>query len=328
MNIFVTGGAGFVGSHIARFYANKGHSVRIYDNMSRYRIFGKRGKMEYNWRDLIKYGVRRTKGDITDFKRLRSAMEGRDTVFHMAGQTGVTSSMKSPKQDFNINALGTLNVLEAARKEDVGSIIYASTNKVYGNQIKAPKMGVPENYPIDHCEHSPYGCSKLTGDIYTQDYGHLYGIKTGVFRMSCIYGTHQFGLEGQGWVSWFVTRTLLGKPLTIYGDGTQTRDVLWVEDLVKAYHKFVRSKHKQKVYNIGGGKWNTTTLNNLLTLLETITGKRSKITYKEARPADQHTYISDIQKVCGELNWQPKVRFEEGVSKMTDWTSKNLHLFK
>lgn len=249
--------------------------------------------------------------------------------------------MIDPAIDFDINAKGTFKVLEAARKNDVKNIIYASTNKVYGNNVNKvkkecaqsewkmidPENGIPESFSIDHCEHTQYGCSKLAADLYVQDYAHLYGMKTGVFRMSCIYGPNQFGVEDQGWVAWFTIATLLGKNLNIYGDGKQVRDVLYVEDLINAYDMFLKSKIKNAVYNIGGGTNNRTSLLQLVDLLEQLTGKRSNVIYNDWRPADQEVYISDISKIKKELGWEPTTSLKDGLNTMIEWINKNKKLF-
>lgn len=329
MKILITGGAGFIGSHIARFY-EKDNQVIVYDNLSRRHLLRKDMPWRFNWIDLENHkNIKLINGDILDVKQLDKHMKKIDTIFHMAGQTGVTSSMKDPKTDFEINCKGTFNILEAARKHDVKNIIYASTNKVYGDNVNLPpKNGIPETFSIDNCEHTPYGCSKLTGDLYTQDYGYLYGIKIGVFRMSCIYGTHQLGVEDQGWVAWFTIATLLDKPITIYGNGKQVRDVLWVYDLIDAYDKFLKSKYKVKVYNIGGGTKNTLSLLKLVYLLKKMTSKQSKITYADRRPADQDVYISDIRKISKELKWEPKIDVNTGLSKLIRWVEENKAMFK
>jgi len=231
--------------------------------------------------------------------------------------------------------------LEAARRADVSNFIYSSTNKVYGDNVdKLPLMeldkeyrykttyGIDEGFSIDRCEHTPYGCSKLAADLYVQDYGHLYGIKTGVFRMSAIYGPNQFGVEDQGWVAWFAIATLLGKPITIYGDGKQVRDTLYVEDLIKAYDAFLKSKVKNGVYNIGGGIKNKTSLLQLIDLLEKLTGKRSEFNYADWRPADQKVYISDTHKIKHELGWEPTTSLKEGLIKLIRWIEANKRIFK
>jgi CDP-paratose 2-epimerase len=192
------------------------------------------------------------------------------------------------------------------------------------------KNGVPETFPIDLCEHTPYGCSKLAGDLYTQDYAKIYGLKTAVFRMSCIYGTRQFGVEDQGWVAWFTIATITGKPITIYGDGKQVRDILYVTDLVNAFDNFLQRKNQLsgEVFNMGGGPENTISLLELLDMLEQLTGKRSKITFSNWRPSDQKVYVSNISKAKEKLRWSPKVSPKEGVEKLVNWILENKRLFK
>ena len=192
---------------------------------------------------------------------------------------------------------------------------------------KRYRKGVPETLSIDLSKHTPYGCSKLSGDIYTQDYAQLYGIRTGVFRMSCIYGTRQFGVEDQGWVAWFTIATILGKPLTIYGNGKQVRDVLYVSDLIELYDKFIKSKLKHGTFNVGGGPTNTLSLLELIDLLYELVGKKSKIKFSNWRPSDQRVYISNIENVNKALGWKPKINPKEGVKKLVDWINKNRNLF-
>jgi CDP-paratose 2-epimerase len=344
MRILVTGGAGFVGSHVAEYYAKKGEEVVVLDNLSRAQILGKGGKnATYNWEYLRKFDIELIKGDIRDFDQVRRASKEADVIIHAAAQVAVTTSVKDPKTDFELNAVGTFNVLEAARQTQKNpTVIYCSTNKVYGENVnKIPvmeeetryafsedyKKGIPETFPTDLCEHTPYGCSKLTGDLYTQDYGHLYGLKTGVFRMSCIYGTRQFGVEDQGWVAWFTIANVTGKPITIYGDGKQVRDVLYVTDLVNAYDAFLKRGITQGVYNIGGGPENTLSLLELLEILRKLTGRESEISFSDWRPSDQKVYISDISKAERELGWKPLISPEAGVKNLVDWVSKNEGLF-
>ncbi|MFQ6063311.1 MAG: NAD-dependent epimerase/dehydratase family protein, partial [Methanosarcinales archaeon] len=284
MKILITGGAGFVGSHAAEYFAKKGNEVVCYDNLSRADLLKKDYiATTYNWNYLKNFkNITLIKGDIRDLENLKEAAKGVDTILHTAAQTAVTTSVLDPKTDFDVNALGTFNVLEAARACDAEAVVYCSTNKVYGDNVNTIKViekekryvfedkfknGIPESFSTDLCEHTPYGCSKLTGDIYCQDYGLLYGLKTGIFRMSCIYGTRQFGVEDQGWVAWFTIATILGKPITIYGDGKQVRDVLYIDDLVKAYDAFLNTNNSA-VLNIGGGARNTMSLLELLDLLE------------------------------------------------------------
>ncbi|RKZ27500.1 nucleoside-diphosphate sugar epimerase [bacterium] len=347
MKMLVTGGAGFVGSHVAEYFLKKGWEVVIYDNLSRGELLKKEIRhLDYNWRYLKENFDRVTffKEDIRDMKRLMEAMEGVQVIVHAAAQTAVTVSVEDPHPDFTVNALGTFNVLEAARKLGLKpTVIYCSTNKVYGdnvNKIKVIegdkrysfpeeyKLGIPEDFPVDLCEHTPYGCSKLTGDISMQDYAHLYGFKVGVFRMSCIYGTRQFGVEDQGWVAHFVISTLLDRPITIYGDGKQVRDVLYVEDLVRAFEKFIESDVSHGVYNTGGGPDNTLSLLELLDMLEKLTGKRTEVRFSDWRPSDQRVYISRIEKIKEELGWEPCISPEEGVKRLVEWVEENKNLFE
>src|SRR3989338_1398436 len=345
MKIVVNGGAGFIGNHIAEFYSKQGNDVFVFDNLSRAILLKKNIKnIDYNWNYLKKFkNIQLIKGDIKNFKEIEKVSKNADAIIHAAAQTAVTSSVVDPLSDFETNALGTFNVLEAARRNDVKSIVYCSTNKVYGGNVnninvyekelryifeKKYQKGISENFPMDLCEHSPYGCSKLTGDLYTQEYGKLYGIKTGVFRMSCIYGTRQFGVEDQGWVMWFTIAALLDKPITIYGDGKQVRDILYITDLVELFDKFINSNLKNVVLNVGGGPRNTLSLLELIELLGKKTGKKINIKFSNWRASDQKVYISDISKAIKMLGWKPKISTPEGIKKIYDWVSSNLILFK
>lgn len=342
--ILVTGGAGLIGSHVAEYYAKKGEEVVILDNLMRSQLFSyPKESVEYNWNYLARYdNVTRIKGDVRNEEEVIKAIgKGVDLVVHTAAQPGVPSSVRMPKDDFQINAFGTLNVLECVRKKNPEAvIIYCSTNKVYGENVdKIPLVerktryeydgvkGVSEEMSVDHTGHTPYGASKYVGDIYIQEYAHIYGMRTAVFRMSCIYGTRQFGFEDQGWVAWFIIATLTGQPITIYGDGKQVRDVLYVEDVVSAYDLFANSKLKHGVWNLGGSAENTTSLLEFLDLLEKKIGKRPKVNFSNWRPSDQKVYISEISKVKNDLGWKPKVSFEEGVDKLITWVKENRNIF-
>jgi CDP-paratose 2-epimerase len=345
MKLLVTGGAGFVGSHVAEYYAKRGSEVLVFDNLSRVEILGKSvGDPLYNWNYLKNnYGnVELVKGDIGRFEEVKAASKDVDAIVHTAAQVAVTTSLSDPRTDFEINALGTFNVLEAARLNDA-ALVFCSTNKVYGENVnKIPvreekkrycftdekyKNGIPETFPIDLCGHSPYGCSKLAADIYMQDYAHTYGLKTGVFRMSCIYGERQFGVEDQGWVAWFVIASLTNKQITIYGDGKQVRDVLYVTDLVEAFSAFANSKLKHEVFNMGGGSENTLSLLELLDLLKELTGRSPQTSIADWRQVDQKVYVSDISKAERLLNWRPRVRPRESVEKLVNWVNTNSGLF-
>ncbi|SDY74320.1 NAD-dependent epimerase/dehydratase family protein [Halopenitus persicus] len=341
--VLVTGGAGFVGSHAAAYYDDRGSKVTVLDNLSRVDTLEtadeSRNTAAYNWNYLEEEhpDVELLEGDIRDYDRLEEVVEGHNAVVHTAGQVAVTASIQDPRTDFEVNAQGTFNVLEAARTaESDPAVVIASTNKVYGDNVNAIPVreadsrywyddsefedGIPESLSIDDCEHTPYGVSKLTADLYVQDYAERNEVDAAAFRMSCIYGTRQFGNEDQGWVAHFALSTLRDEPLTIFGDGKQVRDVLYVEDLIRAYDAFLSDpEEKPAVYNIGGGTENTTSLIEFLDLLEEKTGKRSEITFDDWREGDQKVYVSDISRARDELNWVPNVDFEEGIDRFIEW---------
>ena len=344
MRILITGGAGLVGSHAAEYFARKKWDVVALDNLMRSQIFGyDKGSVEYNWKYLAQYkNIKCIKGDVRDSKDVNSALgKGVDVVIHTAGQPGVPSSVRMPLDDFSINAFGTLNVLECTRKKSPqATIVYCSTNKVYGENIDniplkelktryiyKDRDGVNEDTLTDLTGHTPYGVSKLTGDLYTQEYAHIYGMKTGVFRMSCIYGARQFGFEDQGWVAWFIIATLKNKPITIFGDGKQVRDLLYAEDLIRGYEAFINSDLKSGLFNIGGGPGNTTSLLEFIDEIEKLLGKRPKITFSNWRPSDQKVYLSDISKIKKTLGWEPKISVKEGIKRLTEWVVQNESYF-
>jgi len=343
--MLVTGGAGFIGSHAALHFARQGWQVRILDNLSRGVLLHKEDpNASHNWDRLgDEDGIERIHGDIRDAATVEAAVDGVDAVLHAAAQTAVTTSTVDPTSDFETNALGTFRVLEAVRRTGrKASFLYCSTNKVYGHNVNdvpieegdsrytfggEHRAGIPESFDIDLCEHTPYGCSKLTGDLYVQDYGHLYGLRVGVFRMSCIYGTHQFGLEDQGWVAWFAIAAQAGAPLTVFGDGKQVRDVLWVDDLVRAYDAFLERGPAVGVYNMGGGAEFTLSLRELLSQLSDRLGREIPVATGPWRPSDQKVYISDIEKARTELGWSPEVDPKEGVNRLYDWIEAHPEFF-
>jgi len=340
MKIFITGGAGFIGCNLADYHLKHGDRVIIFDNLSR-----KGTEMNLAWL-CERHGDRLVfvRGDIRDFDALRAAIPP-DTarVYHMAGQVAVTTSVANPREDFECNALGTFNVLEAVRAVAPQAVFfYASTNKVYGGMEEIAiveeatryryrdfPLGIPESQPLDF--HSPYGCSKGCGDQYVRDYARIYGMRTVVFRQSCIFGTRQFGVEDQGWVAHFCIAARLGRPITIYGDGKQVRDVLWIDDLIAAYQ--AAAAHIDvaagQIYNIGGGPENTMSIwAEFGPLLETLAGHPIPVTYAGWRPGDQLVYISDIRKAERELGWRPHVSVAEGIEKLWDWVDQNPALFR
>ncbi|PIQ85258.1 MAG: nucleoside-diphosphate sugar epimerase [Candidatus Omnitrophica bacterium CG11_big_fil_rev_8_21_14_0_20_45_26] len=345
MKILVTGGGGFVGSHVCEYFSKKGAQVIAFDNLSRARLLKrKKASTRYNWNFLGALPrIQRVTGDINHRAGILKHMKGVQAVIHTAGQTAVTTSVTDPETDFMTNAVGTFHVLEAARSmKKPPMVLICSTNKVYGDRVNSIplrkradryvfsdqyRQGVPEDFGTDLCKHTPYGCSKLTADLYAQDYARMYGMKVGVFRMSCIYGTRQFGVEDQGWLVWFIIAAVTKKPLTIYGDGRQVRDVLWVEDLVRAYEAFIHSRVPSGVYNMGGGARYTLSLLELIGMLKR---EGLSIQYQKAawRPSDQKVYISNIQKAVKELSWKPLVSPVLGVRRLVQWVREHQGLFK
>jgi CDP-paratose 2-epimerase len=341
MRMLVSGGAGFIGSHVAEYYAREGNEVVVLDNLSRAQLLTKDIKgVLYNWNYLKeKYPhINLIKGDVRKPEDVKKASKGVEAIVHVAAQVAVTTSLVDPRTDFETNAMGTFNILEAARTIDA-SVVFTSTNKVYGENVnKIPviekgtryefsdinfKNGISENFSIDLNGHSPYGCSKLAADIYAQDYAHSYGLKTGVFRMSCIYGERQFGVEDQGWVAWFIIAALTGKQVTIFGDGKQVRDVLYVSDLVKVFDKFLSSNVKHVVCNIGGGPSNTLSLLELVDIIKGAMKIAPSYIYSDWRTADQKVYISNLTKAREVLKWDPEITPKEGVGKLIKWLSTN-----
>jgi CDP-paratose 2-epimerase len=333
-SVLITGGAGFIGVNVAAHYLAQGRRVVIYDNFSRPGTDANRRWLDECW------GGKATiiAGDVRERDpRLAAEVERAAVVFHLAAQVAVTTSVTDPQHDFETNALGTFNVLEAVRRSKARpAIIYSSTNKVYGKMADvavtdlgtrhayadAPH-GIGEGFPLDF--YSPYGCSKGTGDQYVIDYARIYGLRTLVFRQSCIYGPHQFGMEDQGWVAWFTIRALQGRPVTVYGDGKQVRDVLWVADLVDAYDAAWRRIEtiSGRAYNIGGGPAYTLSLLELIDLLDQRFGTPLRHTFEDWRPGDQKVFVSDIRKARADFGWAPKVAPAEGVAELATWLQAN-----
>ena len=265
-----------------------------------------------------------------------------DFILHCAGQVAVTSSVTDPREDFECNILGTFNLLEAVRKRCPKALfIFASTNKVYGGMEEAViverngryeyanlPQGVAETQPLDF--HSPYGCSKGAADQYVRDYARIYGLSTTCFRQSCIYGYRQFGVEDQGWVAWFMIAHALRRPITIFGDGKQTRDILFIDDLIDAYFAAwnARDKVAGEIFNIGGGPSNQFSLLQLLSLLREESGREVEFTYAPPRPGDQRVFVADISKAARDFGWQPQHGCEEGIRKLNRWINENLDLFR
>jgi CDP-paratose 2-epimerase len=334
----ITGGAGFIGTNIAHHYLAHNKQVTILDDFSR------PGAQEnIRWlRQRHGDGLTVVKGDVRQLDaHLPALVETAEVVFHLAAQVAVTRSVNNPREDFEVNAFGTFNVLEAVRLSvSKPIVVYSSTNKVYGKMAdlavleqgsrygyaKLPN-GIPETRPLDF--YSPYGCSKGIGDQYVLDYARIYGLKAIVFRQSCIYGPHQFGIEDQGWIAWLAIRAIQDLPITIYGDGKQVRDVLYIDDLIAAYNAAIEgvTKTTGQAYNIGGGPRNTLSLLELIDLLKQQFGRQPRYDFADWRPGDQLVYISDIRKARVDFGWVPRVSPDEGVAALVEWLHQNEHLF-
>lgn len=335
--IIVTGGAGFIGTNLCYSALKRNHQVVIFDNLSRLGV-------DYSLRQLQKNkNVEFVKGDVQDalavyhlFQKHKDA----SAIFHLAGQVAVTTSVTDPRQDFYSNAVGSFNVLEAIRLLQLDiPVLYTSTNKVYGHlpNVKVTEEaerysftdfpnGIAEEYPTHF--HSPYGCSKGTGDQYFLDYARIYGLKTIVFRQSCIYGPHQLGIEDQGWVAWFTLCAVNDLPLSIYGDGKQVRDVLYIDDLIGAYWRAVDNIHVTagEAYNIGGGKYQLS-LRQLIKLLQEQLSTTINVSFKPARPGDQRVFVSNTTKAQQDFAWQPTIAPQQGIGILTNWIKDNHKLF-
>ena len=338
-NFLITGGAGFIGSNYVSRLLDRGENVTIFDNLSR---AGASRNLAWLQDKYGENAFRLVAGDVRDEALMTASTREIDIIIHLAAQVAVTTSVVNPREDFEINARGTFNVLEAARLNGRKPVvIYASTNKVYGgmDDVKVVEDttrwryadlpdGCSETQPLDF--HSPYGCSKGTGDQYVRDYYRIYDLPTVVLRQSCIYGPRQFGVEDQGWLAWMIIAAITGRPLTIYGDGKQIRDLLYVDDLLNAYDAAIEriDTVKGQVFNLGGGPENTMSIwAEFSPLLTKLLGKKVVVNRGDWRPGDQKVFVADIRKAAEELFWKPHLRVEEGVGRLFAWVSENRKLF-
>jgi CDP-paratose 2-epimerase len=336
--VLVTGGAGFIGCNLVDFLIQHGDEVVVFDNLSRKGV-----ENNIAWvREKHGNAFQLVKGDVRNHADLKKVMEGIDVVYHLAAQVAVTSSVVEPRKDFMINGQGTLNVLEAARlAERPPVVVFTSTNKVYGKmedvvitenetcyEYRDFPNGISESRPLDF--HSPYGCSKGAADQYVRDYARIYGLKTVVFRMSCIYGPRQFGTEDQGWVAHFVISAMLGRPITIYGDGKQVRDILYIGDLVQALWLAVNRIEVTagQIYNIGGGPQNTISIwAEFGEMLSELLGREVPVCYSNWRSGDQLVYVSDTSKAQQDFGWRPQTAKQQGIRRLFEWVKAHEHLF-
>ena len=329
--ILITGGAGFIGSNLADRLAGQGERVIVFDALSRPGV-----ERNLAWLKE-RHGGRVTSivADIRDEDEVVRAAADAKAIFHLAAQVAVTTSMADPREDFEINIRGTVNVLDAVRtRADRIPVIFASTNKVYGDLIDLPfetagnrhspvgpvaESGIDERRPLDF--HTPYGCSKGAADQYVLDYCRSFGIPTAVFRMSCIYGQRQMGTEDQGWVAHFLIRALEGKPITLYGDGRQVRDILDVADAVDAYVAALDriDQVQGRAFNLGGGPANAVSLLQLLDEIGHLTRRDVEVAFEDWRPGDQRWYVSDARAARSALHLSAPRPWRDGVAALARW---------
>jgi len=315
--VLISGGAGFLGVNAAAHLAGQGWHVTVLDNLSRAGTHRNLAWLRENHAANVEF----VEHDLRQYAGLDAHVKGQDAVVHLAGQVAVTTSLVDPIADFEINARGTLNLLEATRLHSPkAAFVFASTNKVYG-QLPKNNVACKETQPIDF--HSPYGCSKGAADQYVRDYARCFHMNTVVLRQSCIYGAHQYGTEDQGWVAHFVHSILKGRPLTIYGDGTQVRDLLDARDLSRLYQLVIEriDDVRGEIYNAGGGPQNQRNLLEVIENIGRLTEKKPSYTFADWREGDQAYYVSDIDKLREELGWEPRIGFDQGLRDLVRWAA-------
>ena len=337
--VLITGGAGFVGTNLAAHFLSKGEKVVILDNLSRDGVEHNVDWLQQNYGNNFRLLV----ADIRNPYIVKTAVSRASKVFHLAAQVAVTTSLVNPVEDFHINIEGTINVLEAMRGMELPPpLVFTSTNKVYGNlhdielspngKSYIPQLEQVQHTVIDESQglnfYSPYGCSKGSADQYVQDYARMYNLPAVVFRMSCIYGPHQFGTEDQGWVAHFAIKALNNDPITVFGDGKQVRDILFVDDLVKAFDLAVThiEKIKGEAFNIGGGPDNAVSLLQVLDIYNQINWTPVQVNHKDWRAGDQKYYVSDISKFRDKTDWEPGINYKKGVARLYHWLSTHSEL--
>ncbi|HEX8170847.1 MAG TPA: SDR family NAD(P)-dependent oxidoreductase [Thermoanaerobaculia bacterium] len=330
--ILITGGCGFVGTNVADRLLREGHRVCVFDNLSRAGVERNLQWLREQHGDALIF----KQADTRDAAAVREAVRRASHIFHFAAQVAVTTSLDDPIGDFEVNARSALNVLEAVRHSlHRPPLFFTSTNKVYGglDDVRmreeetryTPRLaaiarhGVSEKRPLDF--HSPYGCSKGAADQYIRDYARSYGLRTVVFRMSCIYGPHQFGTEDQGWVAHFLIRALRREPITIYGDGKQVRDILFIDDLTDAF--MLAMEHVDacsgEAFNIGGGPENTVSLREVLGMIRRMEGREPRVDWGAWRTGDQKYYVSDTRRFEALTGWSARTRAADGILALREW---------
>ena len=334
MNILITGGCGFLGSNLASYGINKKYNITIFDNLSRHGSYSNLLWLKEIGNFNFIHGDIRNKNDIENIIKENNF----DAIFHLAGQVARTTSIENPYKDFEINSLGTLNILDSVRKYSQNThIFYSSTNKVYGDLeqfnyeetdtryiCKEYNNGFPENINLEF--HSPYGCSKGAADQYIIDFHRIFNINTTVFRHSSMYGSRQFATYDQGWIGWFCQKAIEKKYnknsiFTISGNGKQVRDILHAKDMIELYYLALENTDKVsgKYYNIGGGMEQSLSLLELFNMLNDILNIKLEYDCLPFRISDQKIFVADISKINKDINWFPKVKAREGIEEMIYW---------
>lgn len=341
MRVLVTGGCGFLGSHVCRFYREKGWEVVAFDNLTKLELvrtgYDVEKARDYTWNQLDAHGVTLVKGDVRDRDELFRAAEGCDYIVHTAAQPAMTIAIEHPQLDITTNVLGTFNVLEAARALKI-PMVNCSSIHVYGNEINSTLIEGPrrftrrppaidERHPIMEGKLTPLHASKRAAECYVQAWVDTFGIEAATFRLTGMYGPNQIGGEDHGWVANFVIKTMLGLPITVFGTDRQVRDILYVSDAVAAFDAFFHHR-KPGIYNVGGGEATAVSIGESLELMREITGKEQNIQYGEKRHGDLWYFVCDIAKAGEHLKWQPSVLPREGISRLAAWVSENMDLFR
>lgn len=340
MKVLVTGGCGFLGSHVCEFYSKKGDTVISYDNMTKHELertgFAAEAARNYNWDYLKSLGVQMIKADVRNFEELINHAQGCNYIIHTAAQPAMTISWEQPLLDITTNVMGTFNVLEVARQLKI-PVASCATIHIYGNKInetlkeeKSRYVREPEGIDEDHTTLegtlTPLHASKAAGDVYFKVYIDTYGLEAASFRLTGIYGTRQFGGEDHGWVANFSIRSILGWPITIFGTGKQVRDIIYASDVCEAFDAFYRTR-KSGIYNIGGGPRTAISLLECIDILEDIIGQKPHVKFEPDRHGDLRYFVCDIGKANRELHWEPKVLPRDGIQKLLDWITNNKEKF-
>jgi len=338
--VLVTGGCGFLGSHVCDFYARQGNEVIAFDNLTKhelkrtdYNVEAARGHVLNFLKGL---GVNIIVGDIRNKDELLKVSKGCDYIIHTAAQPAMTISIENPELDLTTNVTGTFNVLEAARRYDI-PVVICSTIHVYGNKINETlKEGktrflreppaIDESHPTMEGTITPLHVSKRAAELYVQTFIDTYGLKAAVFRLTGLYGPRQFGGEDHGWVANFAIKTILGRPITIFGTGKQVRDILYATDAAKALNAFYKAQISG-IYNIGGGIERAISLIECIRLIEEITGRKAEIKYAPKRMGDLWYFVCDIKKAKEKLRWEPETLNDEGIRKLAQWVEENIRIF-